>query len=359
MKIIHCADLHLDLKILSGLSAEKRKQKRLQFLQNFLNLLDYAEKQKVDAILLCGDIFDIAEPSKKTLNLFQNAILKHKNIKFFYIYGNHDKNVIPCEAENFYFFGEDFSKIDLDENVTIGGASLDRFVKENFYSSINFQKDRVNILMLHQPINTSDQYFDGVYTYNLAGKNIDYLALGHIHQPISGKIDERGVWQFSGCLEGKSFNDAVPIGSKKGCYLLEVDDSKLSYQFLPFSHFDYRIVEISVDIQDDYFKILNKMENVLKFLGKTDIVRVVLKGRHKEDNAIQTEMLFQKFGDNFFHFEIVNNTEIEFDFEKYNLETFSLKGEFLRTVRDSDLPQSDKDKISLLGIEALKGDITL
>ena len=364
MKIIHCADLHLDLKMLSGLDAEKRKIKRTQLLQNFFNLLDYANKNTVEAVLLCGDIFDTQEPTKKTLSLFKNAILNHNNIKFFYIWGNHDKKVMPFSSdempENFYVFKEDFSAIDLDENVTIGGASLDRFVKDNFYSTINFDKNRVNILMLHQPINTSDQYFNGVYTYNLAGKYIDYLALGHIHQSLSGKIDDRGVWQYSGALEGKSFNDAVPIGSKKGFFLLNIKNGKLDFQFVPFSLYDYRIVEIPVDLQDDHFKVLEKMENVLKYLGKTDIVRVILKGKHKEENVFQLDLMYQKFKNNFFNFEIVDNTETEFDFEKYSLETFSLKGEFLRTVRDSELSQSEKDKISLIGIEALKGeDITL
>ncbi len=364
MKIIHCADLHLDLKMLSGLDTEKRKVKRLQLLQNFFNLLDFAEKNNVEAILLCGDIFDTQEPTKKTLNLIKNAILNHKNIKFFYIWGNHDKNVVPFSSDempnNFYLFKEDFSSIDLEEKVTIGGASLDRFVKDNFYSTVNFDKNRVNILMLHQPINASDQYFNGVYAYNLAGKNIDYLALGHIHQTLSGKIDERGVWQYSGCLEGKSFNDAVPIGSKKGFFLLNVENGKLGFQFVPFSHYDYRIIEIAVAVSDDYFKILEKIENILKYLGETDIVRVILKGKHKEENVLQLDLIYEKFKNNFFYLEIIDETETEFDFEKYSLETFSLKGEFLRTVRDSNLPESEKDKISLMGIEALKGeDITL
>ena len=65
MKIIHCADLHLDLKMLSGLDTEKRKVKRLQLLQNFFNLLDFAEKNNVEAVLLCGDILILKSQQKR------------------------------------------------------------------------------------------------------------------------------------------------------------------------------------------------------------------------------------------------------------------------------------------------------
>ena len=362
MKIIHCADLHLDLKMLSGLDAEKRKIKRNQLLENFINLVAYADKEKVDAVLLCGDIFDTQSPTKKTLNIFRNVVLNHKNIKFFHIYGNHDKNVLPFtngETENFFTFMEDFSKIDLDDGVTIGGASLDRYVKDSFYSQINFEKDRFNILMLHQPINSADDYYSGIYTHNLSHHNIDYLALGHIHQNLQGKIDERGIWQYSGCLEGKSFNDNIPLGSKKGFYLLEYENGRFEKKFVPFSVYDYHILEVNVDLDDDHLKIQEKIDDLMKVLDKNSIVRVLLKGKRREDNPISVELLSGKYR-KYFHFEIIDETKVLFDFEKYSLETFSLKGEFLRMVDNSELSDEEKEKISLIGIEVLKGeDISL
>lgn len=364
MKIIHCADLHLDLKMLSGLDAEKRKIKRLQLLQNFFNLIEYAEKNDVQVIMLCGDIFDTQEPTKRTVNLIKKAIINHPKITFLYIWGNHDSRFHIFEEDelpkNFIVFDEYFSSVDFDDEITIGGVSAIRTLDANFYSSIKFEKDRFNILMLHEPINASDDYFSGVYTYNLANKNIDYLALGHIHQTQGGKIDSRGVWQYCGCLEGRSFNDVSPLGTKKGFFLLDIKMKKLNSTFVPLSKFDYRIVEIDIDEKDDHFKVLEKIKSVTKFLGADDIVRVVLKGRHKEENPIQTELIFQNLEKNFFHFEIQDETETNFDFEKYSKETFSLKGEFLRTVKASELTNAEKDKISLIGIEALKGeDISL
>mgnify|MGYP005787948603 FL=1 len=361
MKIIHCADLHIEVKEMKGLSVEKRKIKRNRMLQNFIDLANFAENNKVDAILLCGDTFDVPTPTKNTVSLFKKVILNHPNIKFFYVWGNHDEKFSPFGADekpsNFILFGENFKKFDVDDEVTIGGVSLPRFIMDSFYSTVNFDKDRFNILMLHGPVNTADQYFNGIYTNKLVGKNIDYLALGHIHLGGSGKIDERGIWRFSGCLEGKNFNDASKIGEKKGFYLLEIENKKMTSSFIPFSRYDYRVIELNITSNIDHFQIVNKLNEILSNLSKDDIVKVVLKGKHKEENPIQVDMIKAEFENKFFHFEVVDESQTEFDFERYSKETYSLKGEFLRSVyADKTLQDAEKEKIATIGLEALKGE---
>ena len=136
MKIIHCADIHIDVKDVRGLGAEERKIKRNQLIQNFFDLIAYAKTNEVDAILLCGDIFDVPSPSKNSVNLFKKAILGAPNIKFFYIYGNHDEGFCPFsegEAENFVYFKDKFAKVDLADNVTVGGVSTTRYLQNSFY----------------------------------------------------------------------------------------------------------------------------------------------------------------------------------------------------------------------------------
>ena len=361
MKIIHCADLHIEVKEMKGLSVEKRKIKRNRMLQNFIDLANFAENNKVDAILLCGDTFDVPSPTKNTVSLFKKVILNHPNIKFFYVWGNHDEKFSPFGADekpaNFILFGENFKKFDVDDEVTIGGVSLPRFIMDSLYSTVNFDKDRFNILMLHGPVNTADQYFNGIYTNKLVGKNIDYLALGHIHLGGSGKIDERGIWRFSGCLEGKNFNDASKIGEKKGFYLLEIENKKMTSSFIPFSRYDYRVIKLNITSNIDHFQIVNKLNEILSNLSKDDIVKVVLKGKHKEENPIQVDMIKAEFENKFFHFEVVDESQTEFDFERYSKETYSLKGEFLRSVyADKTLQDAEKEKIATIGLEALKGE---
>lgn len=360
MKIIHCADIHIDIKELKGLGADERKLKRNQLLQNFFDLVQYAETNGVSAILLCGDTFDVPTPSKNSVNLFKKVVLSHPNIKFFYIYGNHDANFCPFSEDempkNFIFFKENFSKVDLGESVTIGGASLSRYVHNLFYTSIDFDKNRFNILMLHQPINATDEYFNGVYTNNLQGRNIDYLALGHIHLKQEGKIDNRGIWAYSGCLEGKSFNDALKIGEKKGFYLLEIDGQRYKREFIPFSKYDYRKIEIALTPDIDHFQVMKKVEEIASKLSKTDLVKIILKGKHTEDNPVEAELIKQNLYGKFFYLDIVDETTTLYDFESYKEEVLSLKSEFLKEVFASDLTDLEKEKVATIGLSALKGE---
>ena len=358
MKIIHCADIHIDCKILSGLDAKKREIKRNQLLQNFVDMVEYAKKNDIKAILLCGDIFDSPVPKKKSLNIFEKTIFNSPEIMFFYVYGNHDENFYPFaenRPKNFVSFDENFGKVEIDENIVIGGISLKRFMPKSYYSTINFDADKFNIFMVHGSVNTSDKYFEGIYTSNLMNKNINYLALGHIHEVGKGKIDSRGIWQYCGCLEGKGFGDACGIGEKKGFFVLDINGQELKTNFVPFSKYDYRVIEIKID-NSDYLKISKKLEEIANALTKTDIVKIVITGKHDEENDLNINLLKQKFEDRFFYLDIIDNTKVNYDFEKYSAEKLSLKGEFLRTVFSSELSEEDKEKVATFGIEALKGD---
>lgn len=58
MKLIHCADLHLDSRMESGLPPEKARERRMELLHTFTKMVDMAAEDGVEAILLCGDLFD-------------------------------------------------------------------------------------------------------------------------------------------------------------------------------------------------------------------------------------------------------------------------------------------------------------
>ena len=58
MKIIHCADLHLDSKMETHLSKEKARERKNEILITFQNMVEYAAKNKVKIIIIAGDMFD-------------------------------------------------------------------------------------------------------------------------------------------------------------------------------------------------------------------------------------------------------------------------------------------------------------
>ena len=353
MKIIHCADLHIDSRKFQKFSAKKREIKRSQLLQNFVDLVDFAKKNRVDAVLLCGDIFDDKKPLKRSLKVVQDTILAHKNIKFFYIWGNHDENVhlFDKTPENFVEFGENFGKFSFG-NVEIGGVSFKRHFDDGFYDSIAFDKNKFNILMLHSQV-VSDKYFEAVDLKRLENKGIDYLAFGHIHKRDCGRFGKRGLWNNVGCLEANSFANL----GKCGFNLIEIGDEKYTNSFVPFSKYDYQEATIDVSNLTATSQLNDLVGQALDRFSSTDIVRIVLRGKRKEDLKINVGVLEETFKNKVFYLEVEDDSRIDFDLEKYANEALSLKAEFIRLVMaDESLSAEEKQQICESGIEALKGE---
>ena len=65
MKIIHCADLHLDSKI-DTIPTDKARVRRDEILRTFEKLCAYAVKNDVSAVIIAGDMFDTSRVSIKT-----------------------------------------------------------------------------------------------------------------------------------------------------------------------------------------------------------------------------------------------------------------------------------------------------
>lgn len=359
MKIIHCADLHIDSKNLNRFSAEKRRMKKNQMLKNFADMVDFAEENKVAAILLCGDVFDSNLVVKRTLKVVQDIILAHQNITFFYICGNHDEKVSVFEKNpvNFVVFKEKFSKVDFGD-VCIGGIGYKRNIDADFYDQIDFQKQDFNILMMHCPVINNDPYSEAVQIKRLDNKFVDYLALGHIHKKNEGKIGNRGQWVFSGCLESDSFSYC---GNDFGFYMLEIKDNNLRKEFVEFSKNNYQIVEIDLSNTKTHYDFVSQLDEKLKNFGNQDIVKVIFSGVRKEDDDLNLNFVLDKYNNSFFYLESEDRSKIEFNLEKYAKEKLSLKAEFIKEVFDDEsLSDEDKQKICIAGLEALKGeDISL
>lgn len=69
MKIIHCADLHLDSKMTSNLSKEQAKERKMEILRTYSRMIEYARNNDVKAIIIAGDLFDTRNVSATARNL--------------------------------------------------------------------------------------------------------------------------------------------------------------------------------------------------------------------------------------------------------------------------------------------------
>ena len=255
MKILHTSDLHLGKK----LSEESFLDDQKYILDEIIKIV---EDNKVEVVLISGDIYDKTIPSVEAEILFDNflTVLSKMNVKILIISGNHDSNERLSYGANIFnsfnihivtkYEGK-IPKLSI-ENVDfymlpfMKPFHLKRIVSEKEHENINnsndmmrwildnesVDKSKINILLTHQfvmwngkgPEQCDSESFaiNSVGTLDAIDANLledfDYVALGHIHRPQKIK---RETIRYSGTPLKYSFSEA---NDKKSVVLIDTDN---------------------------------------------------------------------------------------------------------------------------------------
>ncbi len=352
MRFIHCADFHLDSALTQNLVKEKSKIRKIEILNTYERMVEYAIQNNVDAILLSGDIFDTSSVKRKTLEFVKRLIKDNPQIDFYYLRGNHDKEVELFDSlpDNLKLFSEKWTTYTYDD-FTISGIELSEKQEAESYISLDLPKEKINIVMLHGQISSSHTNENEINLNLLKNKYIDYLALGHIHSYSFGEIDSRGIWAYSGCPDGRGYDET----GSKGFVLIDIDNGSITHSFIPF---ESRLIEdVAVDITDDedISSIYSHIDTFLKTIDKKSMVKLRIRGKLNMETFIDTEYIEEKYSDRFFHFKIENETSIKYDAEDY-IHDATLKGEFIRNIFSLDCSDEEKREIIETGLKALAGE---
>ncbi len=355
MRLIHCADLHLASKLESRLTPEQAKQRRNELFESFRRLADEAVRSEVQAVLICGDIFDEGRPRLSAKKRFIEIISNHPTVKFFCLAGNHDESLVKEEnlPENLYCFGNEWTRYSL-EDVDIWGVETDESNYSLIYSSFRPDTSRINIVMLHGQISeyTSKPTPGTIVLPLLADMGIDYLALGHIHSFRKKTLDSRGVWCYSGCLEGRGYDEC----GEKGYVLLEQTGTGLTSVFVPFCLRTVLDVECDIGGLEGFYEIEERVVQCVSNIRSENLVRMKLTGEVDTNAQIHIDALEKTLSKRFFHAEIKNAVKPKIRPEDY-LDQLSLKGEFTRIVQAvENLSEEEKDQIIRCGFLAMQGE---
>ena len=357
MKIIHCSDLHLDSKMETNLDKEKARERKNEILITFERMIDYSKENDVKIIIIAGDLFDKKTISTKTKNIVKTAVLSNPEIDFLYLKGNHDEAGFIDEDEeiptNLKIFNNSWTTYKY-KDLTISGIEFGNTDNYDIYNSLILEKNTLNIVVMHgqeSESNVKDKA-EIINLKELKNKNIDYLALGHIHSYKQEKLDKRGVYCYSGCLEGRGFDEC----GEKGFVLLDIEENKIKSKFIPFA--SRNLYEIHVDITGtkENNEIEQRITKKIKSVPETGMVKIVLDGEVEIGEERDIEYLTKKFESNFYYLKIEDKPTIKIDYMKYKND-ISLKGEFIRKViEQDDLTEEEKSKIISTGIKALSGE---
>ncbi len=222
-RFIHTADIHLDSP-LRGLEAhEDAPVERIRGATRraFDNLIDLAIEEKIDFVVIAGDLYDGDWKDYNTGLFFAGRMgrLNKAGIRVFIVSGNHDAASQTTRAmvlpDNVTLFSpKKPQSIKLEAlGVTIHGQSYpSRAVTENLVSHYpQHDPHSFNIGLLHTSLTGREGHesYAPCTVDDLLSKGYDYWALGHVHQR---EIVSEDPWiVFPGNIQGRHIKET---GSK-------------------------------------------------------------------------------------------------------------------------------------------------
>lgn len=352
MQIIHAADLHLGSKIDARLPKHLAEMRRLEVRSAFQNMLTYANQHNIHIILLAGDIFDSDLPLRQDKEFFYQLIEQNQHIRFYYLRGNHDcKTSYTKTLKNLKLFNDRwqyYMEREDGEEVVLAGIEQTAENAKTLYTTLTLEAKNTNIVLLHGQTSQTQTGKDIVNLPALQNKNIDYLALGHLHTYAYKMLDSRGQYAYCGCLEGRGFDE---LGAK-GFIQLTVENKKITHRFIQNSL--RQIQEIFVDLSDcaKFVDAMTKVEQTIQ-LQSQNLYRLQLIGKVHFECDTLAEIIQNTYQSRCFYLEVEDKTTIKYDIEGLQTEE-SLRGEFVRTVlQNESLLSLSKEKILQLGLQAL------
>ena len=257
LTFLHAADIHLDSP-LRGLSyyegAPPIEEIRGATRQALDNLVNFALDEKVNFVLVAGDLYDGDWQDFKTGLYFANQMrnLGEAGIRVAVIRGNHDaantmtKTLIMPENVKIFSARKPETWRFEDLGVAIHGQSYaNRDIYENLAAAYpDPVPDMLNIGILHCLISGADGHlpYAPCTLDELAAKGYDYWALGHVHK--YGVLRKKPHIVYSGCSQGRHIRES----GEKGCVLVEVEDDEIRTEFVPLNVL--RWTEVKADVSN-------------------------------------------------------------------------------------------------------------
>lgn len=296
---IHAADLHLDspFKGFSDVPEQVFQTMRESTFLAFNQLIESAIKERVDFVLLVGDLFDENKQSLKAqLHLREGFIrLQQHDIDVFLSYGNHDYlngNTYPIQyPDNVHIFQTDevtsFPFLKGDKHVAnlYGFSYVNQDVRENKALQYKISDEEVpyHIALLHGTLHGNQEHdpYAPFRLEDLAREAFDYWALGHIHKSRILQSDPPVI--YPGNIQGRHRKET----GLKGCYFVTLDGSERKYELLPLQHVEIKEIEIDLTNYGTMTKIKEIItQEVTRERTKRQLIYITLVSDEEQDEQL-------------------------------------------------------------------------
>ena len=306
MKIIHLADLHIGKRVNEFSMIDDQKY----ILNQILEIID---KEKPDALIIAGDVYDKQVPSIEAVELLDSFIsdISKRKTTTFIISGNHDSAERLAFGSSLMAMGKIYispvyngkiSKYTLKDDFGSANFYLLPFVKPNHVKrffpdekiesytdaikvvvdNLKLDTSEINILIAHQFVTGASRTeseeisVGGLDNVDASVfEDFDYVALGHIHRPQKIGIERI---RYCGTPLKYSFSE---VNDTKSVSIIEINSKE-----------DFNLRMISLIPKRDMRKIRGTYEelttkNSYENTNTDDYIHVTLTDEFNVADAIQ------------------------------------------------------------------------
>ncbi|MFQ5451496.1 MAG: exonuclease SbcCD subunit D [Nitrospinaceae bacterium] len=302
-RFIHCSDLHIDSPFtgLASVRPELAASLRSSTFKAFQNAVRLAVSERVDAVIIAGDIYDSADKSLQAQLKFKRGLekLSEAGIPTFIVHGNHDpldgwSATLKMPEGVTVFPGGQVEHHTVTRNGTVlariyGISYPRRQVKDNLALKFEPQGDEgFSIGVLHANVGSDPNHDDYAPCTldDLVSRKMDYWALGHIHAHKVLRESHPAV-VYPGNTQARHMRETGP----RGCCLVTLhDNAPPEIRFVAIDALRYISHALSLAKAETLDHVLAAIRSQCESLaqqagGRETLIRLTLTGRtpvHKE-----------------------------------------------------------------------------
>ena len=297
LRFVHAADLHLDSPF-RGIRSEApgyvAEALRRATFDAYDGIIDLCLRERVDALLVAGDIYDGADRSLRAQLRFVEGLkrLDDAGIRSFICHGNHDPlngwearldlppgsvrfgpvvtgmPVFPHEPQRATVYGVSYPQREVRENLAplFAGPLSSGFNIGLLHANVGGHPDHDS----YAPCSVAD----------LTETGMDYWALGHVHtrQVIQ---ENRPTVVYPGNSQGRHPGER----GARGVYLVDVDDhGGVNLDFRAIDVVRWESLEVGIGVLDTEQKLMDAVDRAADSCteaadGRPVVFRLTLTGR--------------------------------------------------------------------------------
>jgi len=343
IKLVHTSDLHLGMTFKA--LGNKSKLHRNDCKDVFSKIIDVCIKEKTDALLIAGDLFDSYDPQKSLVKFVIGEFerLKKEKINVFISSGNHDpykKGSVWLEhrfPSNVVVFTSNDMEAKSVNGLTVYGLAYTNDTKEPLKGFVADNTKDFKVGLIHGSTTNinweenSEAGYRKISKTDLDNSKLDYVALGHFHNTL--EIKSKSKCFYAGSPEPLSFKN------NKVCSALLVahKDGNTSVKPIPTNIRKFETFTLDCTNFEDESEIRKVLE---KKKDENTIFRLVLMGSPSLNLDLDIGSLEREFDQKYFFLKIVDNIHLPENLS----EDETIRGHFIKIVRAEIKKEKNDEK---------------